>query len=61
MIMRDGSEIEALLDALDSLAREAEAKSATWRDVWAEIRNIGNAFNAIGHDDHTIIPPSVES
>ena len=42
--MRDASEIESLLDALDSLARDAEAKNATWRDVWTEIRNIGHAF-----------------
>lgn len=42
--MRDGSEIEALIDSLETLADEAEEKRAKWRDVWSEIKNIGQAF-----------------
>jgi cell division septum initiation protein DivIVA len=42
--MRDGSEIEALLDSLETLADEGEGKRAKWRDVWSEIKKIGQAF-----------------
>ena len=42
--MRDGSKIKALLDSLETLAHEAEGKRAKWRDVWSEIKNIGQAF-----------------
>jgi hypothetical protein len=42
--MRDGSEIEALLDSLETLADEAEGKRKKWRDVWSEIKSIGQAF-----------------
>jgi hypothetical protein len=43
-VMRNGSEIEALLDSLEALAEEAEGKRAKWRDVWSEIKNIQQAF-----------------
>ncbi len=42
--MRDGSEIEALLNSLETLADEAEGKRKKWRDVWSEIKSIGQAF-----------------
>jgi hypothetical protein len=42
--MRDGSEIEVLLDSLETLADEAEGKRTKWRDVWSEIKNLGQAF-----------------
>ena len=42
--MKDGSEIEALIDSLETLTDEAEGKSTKWRDVWSEIKNIGQAF-----------------
>lgn len=42
--MRNGSEIEALLDSLEALAEEAEGKRTNWRDVWSDIKNIGRAF-----------------
>lgn len=42
--MKDGLEIEALLDSLDLLADEVEGKRAKWKDVWSEIKNIGQAF-----------------
>lgn len=42
--MRDGSEIEALLDSLETLLDEAEGKRGKWKDAWSEIKNIGQAF-----------------
>lgn len=42
--MRDGSEIEALLDSLETLVDEAEGKSGKWKDVWVEIKSVGQAF-----------------
>lgn len=42
--MTEGSEIERLLDTLDSLIEEAEGRGKNWRDVWVEIKNIGRAF-----------------
>lgn len=42
--MIDGSEIQALLDSLEALADEAEGKRTKWRDVWSEIKNVGQAF-----------------
>ncbi len=36
--------MQALLDSLDALADEAEGKRTSWRDVWTEIKNIGQAF-----------------
>jgi conjugal transfer/entry exclusion protein len=42
--MRDGSEIEALLDSLETLVDEAEGKRGKWKDVWGEIKSVGQAF-----------------
>ncbi len=42
--MRDGSEIEALLDSLEALVDEAEGKRSKWKDVWCAIKGIGQAF-----------------
>lgn len=42
--MRDGLEIEALLDSLETLVDEAEGKRGKWQDVWSEIKSIGQAF-----------------
>lgn len=42
--MTEGSEIERLLDTLESLIEEAEGRGKNWRDVWVEIKNIGRAF-----------------
>ena len=42
--MRDGSEIEALLDSLEPLVDEVQGKRTKLRDVWSEIKNIGQAF-----------------
>jgi len=42
--MGNGSEIQALLDALETLADAAEGKRTKWRDVWSEIKNIGQVF-----------------
>jgi conjugal transfer/entry exclusion protein len=42
--MRDGSDIEALLDSLETLVDEAEGTKGKWKDVWSEIKNIGQAF-----------------
>lgn len=42
--MGDGLEIEALLDSLETLADEAEGKKGKWKEVWGEIKNIGQAF-----------------
>jgi len=42
--MKDGSGIEALLDSLKALVDEAEGKRGKWKDVWSEIRSIGQAF-----------------
>jgi len=42
--MRDGSEIEALLDSLETLADEAEGKRGKWKEIWGEIKSIGQAF-----------------
>lgn len=36
--------IEALLDSLEVLADAAEGRKAKWRDVWSEIKNIGQEF-----------------
>ena len=40
----DGSEIEALIDSLDTLVNEVEGGGGKWKDVWSEIRSIGQAF-----------------
>jgi hypothetical protein len=42
--MRDGSEIEALLDSLETLFEEAEGKRDKWKDVWNEVKSIGQTF-----------------
>ncbi len=42
--MRDGLEIESFLDSLETLVDEAERKRGKWRDVWSEIKSIGQAF-----------------
>ena len=42
--MRDGAEIEALLDSLEALVNETEGGRGKWRDVWDEIRSIGQTF-----------------
>jgi len=42
--MRDGSEIQALLDSLEALVDEAKGKRGKWKDVWREIKNTGQAF-----------------
>ncbi|MGB4644461.1 MAG: hypothetical protein WBH76_01020 [Dictyoglomaceae bacterium] len=42
--MRDGSKIEALLDSLENLLQETEEKKVKWKDVWGEIKSIGQAF-----------------
>jgi len=42
--MKDGTEIEALLDSLETLVDEAEGKRGEWKDVWGEIRSVGQAF-----------------
>ncbi len=42
--MRDGSEIESLIDSLEALADEAEQNRGKWKVVWREIKNIGQAF-----------------
>jgi chromosome segregation ATPase len=42
--MRDESEIEALLDSLETLVDEAEGKRGKWKDVWGEIKSVGQAF-----------------
>jgi len=45
--MKDGADIEALLDSLDALVSDAEGKGARWRDVWSEIKNIGQGFKEV--------------
>ncbi len=42
--MRQGSEIESLIDSLDALVRQAEGGSNKWKEVWNEIRSLGRAF-----------------
>lgn len=42
--MSDGSGIEALLDSLEPLVNEAEGERGKWKDVWDEIRSIGQTF-----------------
>jgi flagellar motor switch/type III secretory pathway protein FliN len=42
--MRNESEIEALLDSLETLVNEAEGKRGKWKDVWVEIKSVGQAF-----------------
>jgi len=42
--MSDASEIEALLDSLETLIDEVEGKRGKWKDVWDEIKSIGQAF-----------------
>jgi chromosome segregation ATPase len=42
--MRDGSALEVLLDSLEALADKAEGKRTKWRDVWSEVKNVGQAF-----------------
>ena len=42
--MRNGSEIEALLDSLEALLEEAQEGRIKWGDIWREIRNIQKAF-----------------
>lgn len=43
--MRDGSEIQAMLESLSTLVDEAEAGNKNkWKDVWTEIKSIGQAF-----------------
>jgi len=42
--MKDRSGIEALLDSLEALVDEAEGKRGKWKDVWSEIRSIGQEF-----------------
>ena len=39
--MRDGSEIESLIDSLEALADEAEENRGKWKDVWGEIKSGG--------------------
>lgn len=42
--MSDASEIEALLDSLGGLVDETEGKRGKWKDVWDEIKSVGEAF-----------------
>lgn len=42
--MRDGSEIEALLNSLETLVDEAERERGKWKDVWGKIKSVGQAF-----------------
>ena len=42
--MKDGPEIEALLDSLQTLVDEVEGKRGKWKDVWDEIKSVGQAF-----------------
>jgi len=42
--LRNGSEIEALLDSLEALLEEAQGGRIKWGDIWREIRNIQKAF-----------------
>lgn len=42
--MRDGSEIEALVDSLKALVDEAEGERGKWKDVWSDIKSIGQSF-----------------
>lgn len=44
MSMKDGSDIEALLDSLENLIDEAERNNKKWKEVWSEIKNISQAF-----------------
>lgn len=42
--MSDASGIAALLDSLAKLVEEAEGRRAKWRDVWGEVKSVGDAF-----------------
>jgi len=42
--MKDGSEIQSLLDSLEALIDEAKGKRGKWKDVWRRIKNTGQAF-----------------
>src|SRR5581483_2751561 len=42
--MRDGSEIQKLLNSIENLSRAVQANKGNWRDVWDEIKNTGQAF-----------------
>lgn len=42
--MLDGSQIASLIDSLDALVGEAESGSNRWKEVWNEIKSIGEAF-----------------
>jgi len=42
--VNDGPEIESLLALLETLTNEAECNRAKWRDVWSEVKGIGQAF-----------------
>ena len=42
--MAGKSEIEALIDSLETLVKEVEGKGGRWKDIWDEIKDIGQAF-----------------
>lgn len=45
--MSNVSGLESLLEALEALVDEAEGRRVKWRDVWSEIRNIGQEFKKV--------------
>lgn len=44
MAMTGGTEIESFIDSLEALTDEAEENGVKWKEVWGEIRGIGQAF-----------------
>ncbi len=44
MPMKDGAEIEALLDSLETLVHDVEGRRGKWKDVWDEIKSVGQEF-----------------